>query len=205
MELHNLKRRKNRIKKSKRVGRGYGSGKGGHTVGRGIKGQKSRSGAKSMLGFEGGNVPLYKRLPKFRGFRNINRVEYAPVNFADLEKNFKAGELVSPKTLKEKGLVKKRARLVKILSKGELTKKLEYSDVKFSKSAAEKIAELGGAKAATAKTAKAKTTSKKATTVAKTAAKKTSAKKSPAKKKETTKKKETPKKKATEESKEKKK
>ncbi|MEA3357445.1 MAG: 50S ribosomal protein L15 [Patescibacteria group bacterium] len=144
MELHSLKKRINRKFRSKRRGRGYGSGKGGHTTGSGMKGQKSRSGYSKGAGFEGGNVPLYRRLPKFRGFRNPNRTEYAPVNFSDLEKHFADGEKVSITTLKEKGLIKKRAKHAKILAKGELTKKLVFSGVKISRSALEVINKVGG-------------------------------------------------------------
>lgn len=144
MELHSLKKRKNRKKKAKRVGRGYGSGRGGHTIGKGMKGQKSRSGAGAMIGFEGGNVPLYRRLPKFRGFRNVNRKEYAPVNFVDLERHFEDGDVVDIHTLKDEGLVKKRAKAVKILGKGELIKKLIFKGVAVSKSARKRIEELGG-------------------------------------------------------------
>lgn len=139
MILNKLKRRKNRIMPSKIVGRGYGSGKGGHTVGRGSKGQKSRTGPRSMLGFEGGNVPLFRRLPKFRGFRNPTRVEYAPVNLSQLDKHFATGEVVSMKSLREKGLIRKNMKKVKILGNGELKKKLTFTDVKISGSASKKL------------------------------------------------------------------
>lgn len=144
MQLHALKPRNNRKKGSKRVGRGYGSGKGGHTCGRGMKGQKSRSGYKKKPGFEGGNVPLFRRLPKYRGFNNPTRVEYEPVNLSDLETHYKDGEEVSLKTLREKGLIKKRANNVKILGKGKLSKKLVFSGVVFSSKARELIEKLGG-------------------------------------------------------------
>ncbi len=142
MELNALPKRKKQRNKSKRVGRGYGSGKGGHTVGRGQKGQRSRSGGKTKVGFEGGNVPLYRRLPKFRGFRNPDRVEYQVINFADLEKNFKSGEEVSKKNLMEKGMIRKKTKNVKVLGKGKLTKKLKFKDVKMSKSASEIVKKL---------------------------------------------------------------
>ncbi|MFH1547190.1 MAG: 50S ribosomal protein L15 [bacterium] len=132
MKLNEIPQRKNRIMKAKRIGRGYGSGKGGHTVGKGQKGQKSRSGGKTKLGFEGGKVPLFRKLPKFRGFRNPTRVEYQVINFADLEKNFKIGEEVSVKILREKGMIRKKTKDVKILGKGKLTKKLKFKDVKIS-------------------------------------------------------------------------
>lgn len=144
MQLQNLKRRNNRIMKAKRVGRGYGSGRGGHTCGRGQKGQKSRSGGKVKIGFEGGNVPLYRRLPKFRGFRNPTRVAYEAINFSDLEKNYKDGETVSPVTLKEKGLLKKGTTKVKILGKGKLTKKLAFKGVSFSENAKAVVEKLSG-------------------------------------------------------------
>ena len=143
MRLHDIKLRKTRMFKSKRIGRGYGSGKGGHTVGRGTKGQKSRSGSKSMLSFEGGNVPMHRRLPKFRGFRNINRVSYDAVNFSDLEKNYKADSLVDMVSLKKKGLIKKRSKYAKILGKGKLTKKLKFSGVSVSKQSMEVLKKLG--------------------------------------------------------------
>ncbi|MBN2100872.1 50S ribosomal protein L15 [Candidatus Dojkabacteria bacterium] len=135
MELHALKKRKNRTMPSKRVGRGYGSGKGGHTCSFGQKGQKTRAGYSKKVGFEGGNVPLYRRIPKFRGFRNVTRVEYEPVNLSTLEQNYKAGETVSLKTLRDKGLIKKRTKNVKILAKGDLKKSLKFKDVEFSEAA----------------------------------------------------------------------
>lgn len=143
MQLHNLIERKNRTRRSKRVGRGYGSGKGGHTSTRGQKGQKSRAGYKSKMGFEGGNVPLYRRLPKFRGFNNPSRVSYEPVNFSDIEKNYKDGDTVSLSTLREKGMIKKLSKNVKILAKGELSKKVKFSGVLFSKKALETAEKLG--------------------------------------------------------------
>ncbi len=145
MKLHQIPQRNNRTLKAKRLGRGYGSGKGGHTVGKGQKGQSSRTGGAKGKGFEGGNRPLYLRLPKFRGFRNPNSVVYQPVNLADLEKNFESGDSVSIKTLKEKGMVPKRMSLVKILSKGKLTKKLIVErGVKVSSNAQKAIETLGG-------------------------------------------------------------
>jgi large subunit ribosomal protein L15 len=142
MQLNQLPKRKNRKTKSKRMGRGYGCGKGGHTVGRGQKGQKSRSGYSKGVGFEGGNVPLYRRLPKFRGFRNPNKIEYQVLNFADLEKHFKSGEEVSLKSLRSKGLIRKKTENVKILGKGTLTKVLKFKDIKISGKAQERIDKL---------------------------------------------------------------
>lgn len=142
MELNEIPKRNNRRTKAKRVGRGYGSGKGGHTVGKGQKGQKSRTGYGKKVWFEGGNVPLYKRLPKFRGFKRPNRVEYQVLNFADLEKHFKGGEEVSLKSLQEKGLIRKKNDHVKILGKGKLSKNLKYKDVKISNKAQVEIDKL---------------------------------------------------------------
>lgn len=144
MELSKIPRRKNRKMPSKRIGRGYGSGVGGHTVGRGTKGQKSRSGHKSTVFFEGGNRPLFSRLPKFPGFKAINKVEYAAVNVSDLGKKFKAGDSVTIDALKELGLVRKKVNNVKILGSGELTVKLNIVGLHLSETAKEKILAAGG-------------------------------------------------------------
>jgi large subunit ribosomal protein L15 len=109
-----------------------------------MKGQKSRSGGPKPLGFEGGNVPLFRRLPKFSGFKNPNRKEYQPINFAEVEKHFKEGDVVSLETLKERGLVRKRTRFVKILGKGDLTKKYTFEGLAISNAARERIMEAGG-------------------------------------------------------------
>ena len=109
-----------------------------------MKGQKSRSGGKRKVGFEGGNVPLFRRLPKFRGFRNPTRVEYQPINFADLEKHFKSGDTISLVTLKEKGMVLKRTSDVKILGKGTLKKKFTFKGVSISNAAKDQIEKVGG-------------------------------------------------------------
>lgn len=137
--LHQLKRRKNRKMPKKRVGRGYGSGSGGHTVGRGQKGQLSRAGHKSMVFFEGGNVPLYKRLPKFRGFKRTGKDKHKAVNVSDLEANFKSGEKVTIEVLKKKSLIHRDVKTTKILGYGQLTKKLKIIDIPVSKSARKKI------------------------------------------------------------------
>ncbi len=142
--LQDIGKRNKRKYKGKRLGRGYGSGVGGHTVGRGQKGQLSRSGHKSTLGFEGGNVPIYRRMPVFRGFKNINRKEYFAVNISDLEANFKSGDVVTLDALKEKTLVKSREELVKILGFGEIKKKITVKGLPVSKSAEEKILAAGG-------------------------------------------------------------
>lgn len=144
MELNKIARRKNRTNKSKRLGRGYGSGVGGHTVGRGQKGQLSRSGHKSMLAFEGGNTPIYRRAPKFRGFRNINRKKYFAVNIGSLESKFKSGDTITIDLLKKSMLVKEGTTLVKILGFGEVRKKFTISGLPVSKEAERKIIEAGG-------------------------------------------------------------
>lgn len=140
MKLHELSQTGNR-KSRKRVGRGPGSGLG-KTAGRGQKGQKSRSGGGTRLGFEGGQTTLARRLPK-RGFTNINRKEYAIINLDDLNR-FNDGDLVTPELLKKTGLVKKQLAGVKVLGQGTLEKKLTVVAAKFSKSAEEAIKNAGG-------------------------------------------------------------
>jgi large subunit ribosomal protein L15 len=122
MELHDLHPARGAKKTRKRVGRGPGSGTG-KTAGRGHKGQKSRSGYSRRYGFEGGQMPLVRRIPK-RGFYNIFRVEFQVVNLRDLERVFADGDTVSVETLVENGLVRGGKRLVKVLGDGELKKKL---------------------------------------------------------------------------------
>jgi len=124
----------------KRVGRGPGSGHG-KTAGRGYKGQKSRTGYRHMRGFEGGQMPLHRRVPK-RGFTNIFRVEYDVVNIGDLDR-FEAGAAVTPQALAEARLARK-SRLVKILGDGKLQKALTVSAHKFSASAKARIEAAGG-------------------------------------------------------------
>jgi large subunit ribosomal protein L15 len=141
LELNNLKPARGANKKVKRVGRGIGSGHG-KTAARGYKGQLSRSGTRTRPGFEGGQMPLYRRLPK-RGFTNIFRKEFAVVNLADLAK-FEAGAEISPEILKEKGIVKDLRNGVKVLGSGELTGPLKVRAHRFSRSAAEKIEKAGG-------------------------------------------------------------
>ena len=128
-------------RKNKRVGRGIGSGHG-KTSTRGYKGQKSRSGTSIRPGFEGGQMPLYRRLPK-RGFTNIFRKEYAVVNLECLA-SFEAGAKVDPEALKAAGLLRNLKDGVKILGAGELSHALQVRAHKFSKSAAEKIQKAGG-------------------------------------------------------------
>ncbi len=143
MELHNLPKLKGKTRKAKRVGRGYGSGKGGHTVGKGQKGQKTRS--KIKLGFEGGQLPLHQRLPHKRGFKRAFRDEVEILNVGDLGRWDEKVE-VNPKNLLEKGLIGKITKGgVKILGDGEIKKKLTVEGVKLSESAKEKILEAGGA------------------------------------------------------------
>ena len=126
---------------SKRVGRGIGSGNG-KTSGKGHKGQNARSGGGVRPGFEGGQMPLYRRLPK-RGFNNIFAKKYVSINVSDLEK-FENGTVVTEELLKESGVVSKTLDGIKVLGRGELTKKLEVKVTKFSASAAEKIEKAGG-------------------------------------------------------------
>jgi large subunit ribosomal protein L15 len=141
MELNNLKPKKGARHAKKRVGRGPGSGHG-KTAGRGEKGQKSRSGYSRMLGFEGGQMPLHRRLPK-RGFTNIFKKDFTVVNLADLER-FDNGATVDETALRQSGLIKGRSHGIKILGTGELTKKLTIHAAKFSKTAKEKIEAVGG-------------------------------------------------------------
>lgn len=141
MELNNLKPKKGSRHARKRVGRGQGSGHGKMSS-RGEKGQKSRSGYSRMLGFEGGQMPLHRRVPK-RGFTNIFRVEYSVVNVADLEKAFEAGATVDTEMLRKAGLIRGRKR-VKVLGNGDIKKKLTVHADKFSDSAKSKIEAAGG-------------------------------------------------------------
>ena len=141
MKLNELKNVEGAKAKGVKVGRGLGSGKG-KNCGTGNKGQKSRSGGVKAPGFEGGQTPLYRRLPKF-GFTNGAHKEYAIVNVSSLNK-FKEGTVVTPTLLVESGLVKKEFDGVKILGNGELTVKLTVKATKFSKSAKAAIEKLGG-------------------------------------------------------------
>ncbi len=141
--LSNLKYAEGSKKNKKRVGRGPGSGHG-KTAARGMNGQLSRSGAKKKAWFEGGQMPLQRRVPKF-GFTNIFRVEYQVVNVQDLQKLADAKEkVVNPESLRKFGLVKKKDQPVKILGTGELKAKLQVEANAFSKSAQEKIEAAGG-------------------------------------------------------------
>ncbi len=141
MDLSNLKPPKGATRKRKRVGRGPGSGLG-KTAGRGSKGAKSRSGFKRKRGFEGGQMPLHRRVPK-RGFHNPFRVEYAVVNLDDLASRFEAGTVVTPELLRERRLVR-TAQPIKVLARGEIGIALTVKAHKFSGKAAERIAAAGG-------------------------------------------------------------
>jgi large subunit ribosomal protein L15 len=141
-ELHNLQPAPGATKKRKRVGRGPGSGNG-KTAGRGHKGQRSRSGYSRRYGFEGGQMPLVRRIPK-RGFTNIFRVPFQVVNLRDLDRVFSDGDTVSVGLLIEKGLTRSDKQPVKILASGELTKKLTVQAHAFSKTAQSQIEAAGG-------------------------------------------------------------
>jgi len=143
MQLHDLTPAPGSTKNRKRVGRGHGSGHG-KTATRGYNGQKSRAGGAKTNGFEGGQTPLARRLPKLPGFTNINRVEYAPVNVGRLEAVFNDGDIVDSTTLVEKGIIKNTKTLVKVLGDGSLSKKLIVKADKVSDTAAEKIISAGG-------------------------------------------------------------
>lgn len=142
MKLHELKYNDGAVKNANRVGRGTSSGNG-KTSGRGQKGQNSRSGGGVRLGFEGGQNPLFRKVPK-RGFNNYNfGVKYAVINVSDLNK-FEDGTEITPELLKDMGLVKKQLDGIKVLGNGELTKKLTVKASMFSKTAKEKIEKNGG-------------------------------------------------------------
>lgn len=141
MKLHTLKPAEGSRETRNRVGRGQGSGNG-KTAGRGSKGQKSRSGGRVRIGFEGGQTPLFRRLPK-RGFTNINRKEYAIVNLETLNR-FEDGTTVTPALLVESGIIKNELSGIKILGEGQLERKLTVQAAKFSKAAEEAINAAGG-------------------------------------------------------------
>ena len=143
MELKDLVPAEGSKKARKRVGRGPASGNG-KTAGRGYNGQKSRAGGGKGTGFEGGQTPLARRLPKLPGFRNINRVEYVPVNVSRLDAYFEAGETVDGDSLKAKGIIKHSDALVKVLGDGEITKSLTVKVDKVSASAKKEIEAAGG-------------------------------------------------------------
>lgn len=142
MKLHELSPAPGSTKVRKRIGRGPGSGTG-KTSGKGHKGQNARSGGGVRPGFEGGQMPLHRRVPK-RGFNNIFATEYAIVNIADLEARFEADAVIDTQALIDSGLVNKTYDGIKILGNGDLTKSFTVKAAKFSKSAKEKIENVGG-------------------------------------------------------------
>lgn len=143
MELKDLQPAEGSKRNRKRIGRGPASGTG-KTAGRGLNGQKSRAGGGKGTGFEGGQTPLARRLPKLPGFRNINRVEYVPVNVSRIEAYFENGDVVDTEALVAKGIVKKSTDLVKVLGDGEITKAVTVKVDKVSASAKAKIEAAGG-------------------------------------------------------------
>ena len=143
MELKDLQPAEGSRKNRKRIGRGHAAGQG-KTAGRGMNGQKSRSGGGKKAGFEGGQTPLARRLPKLPGFKNFNRVEYLPVNVSRLEEKFEAGDVVDGASLKAKGIIKHEDALVKVLGDGDLTKALTVKVDKVSATAQAKIEAAGG-------------------------------------------------------------
>jgi len=143
MKLHDLRPDPGSRKKRTRVGRGISAGKG-KTAGRGTKGQNARTGGGKAPYFEGGQLPLVRRLPFKRGFTNLFRIEYQEVNIADLAEAFKSGAEVTPEALAEAGLIKKVDQPVVVLGDGELKAKLQVSAHRFTTSAREKIEGAGG-------------------------------------------------------------
>lgn len=142
LTLNNLHPAKGSTHKKKRIGRGPGSGTG-KTAGKGHKGQKSRSGYSQKIGFEGGQMPLQRRLPK-RGFTNIFKKEWIEISLAKIEENFKAGEEVTPEILHERGLIKKAKHDLVVLGTGEVSKSLNISAHRFTRTAKDKIEKAGG-------------------------------------------------------------
>lgn len=142
MKLHDIAPTPGSKHRRKRVGRGDSSGLG-KTAGRGEKGQKSRTGAVIRPFFEGGQIPLFRRLPK-RGFKNADRIIYALVNLDKLNDNFEAGDVVDFEALRAKKLLAKSDTIIKVLANGEITKALTVKAAKFSAAAAEKIQAAGG-------------------------------------------------------------
>jgi len=140
MRLHDLRPAKGAKRSPKRVGRGN-AGKGGKTAGRGQKGQRARNTV--PLWFEGGQMPIQRRVPKWGGFTPRNRVEYAVVNVAKLDETFDAGSTIGPEEIAARGLVRRRQK-VKVLAQGDITKALTIRAHRFSKVAKEKIEAAGG-------------------------------------------------------------
>ncbi len=142
LSLNNLHPAKGSTHKKKRLGRGPGTGLG-KTAGRGNKGQKSRSGYSSKTGFEGGQMPLHRRLPK-RGFNNLFKKQWIEVSLDALEKSFAAEDEITPEVLHERGIIKKAKHDIVVLGNGEVTKAFKVSAHRFTKSAREKIEKAGG-------------------------------------------------------------
>jgi large subunit ribosomal protein L15 len=140
--LNNLRPAEGSTHKKKRVGRGPGSGLG-KTAGRGNKGQKSRSGYSMKIGFEGGQMPLQRRLPK-RGFTNIFKKQWIEVTLSTLEQSFEAGDTITPETMHERGVIAKGKRDIVVLGTGEITKALTVAAHRFTKGARQKIEAAGG-------------------------------------------------------------
>jgi large subunit ribosomal protein L15 len=143
MNLHDLKPAPGSRKKRTRAGRGISAGRG-KTAGRGMNGQNSRSGGGKGPYFEGGQLPLFRRLPTLRGFTNINRVEYQPLNVGLLAQDFEAGEEITPEVLIERGYIRENGGPVVILGDGDITIALTVKAHRFSKSARSKIEAAGG-------------------------------------------------------------
>jgi large subunit ribosomal protein L15 len=142
LSLNNLRPAKGSTHKKKRLGRGPGTGLG-KTSGRGEKGQKSRSGYSSKTGFEGGQMPLHRRLPK-RGFTNIFKKQWLEVSLEALDRNFDADAEITPEVLHARGVIKKAKHDIVVLGNGEISKALKISAHRFTKSAREKIEKAGG-------------------------------------------------------------
>jgi large subunit ribosomal protein L15 len=142
LSLNNLHPAKGSTHKKKRLGRGPGSGLG-KTAGKGHKGQKSRSGYSSKRGFEGGQMPLQRRLPK-RGFTNIFKKQWVEISLAKIEENFNSGEEITPEILHERGLIKKAKHDLVILGTGDVSKSFKISSHRFTKTAKDKIEKAGG-------------------------------------------------------------
>ncbi|MGN1111373.1 MAG: 50S ribosomal protein L15 [Oscillospiraceae bacterium] len=142
MKLHELQPAEGSVKDVKRIGRGHGSGNG-KTAGKGHKGQKARSGGSIRPGFEGGQMPLQRRMPK-RGFNNIFAKEYAEINVSVLEARFEDGAVVDAEALLASGAIKDAKDGIKVLGNGDITKKLTVKAAKFTAAAQEKIEKAGG-------------------------------------------------------------
>ena len=142
LSLNNLHPAPGSTHKKKRIGRGPGSGTG-KTAGKGHKGQKSRSGYSQKIGFEGGQMPLQRRLPK-RGFTNIFKKQWVEISLAKIEESFNVGDIVTPEILHDRGLIKKAKHDLVVLGTGDVSKSLNISAHRFTKTAKEKIEKAGG-------------------------------------------------------------